>query len=209
MPLASKTRSSGGAGATRQRILDAAIKAFAALGFSGASLREIGKNAEINFQSIRYHFGSKEQLWEEVVKALCLEAQEAATHNEQATAALKPKDRLRAQIHAIVAYESANPALQQILIREAIKDSKRYRTVYKKYVSRFFDLAAAFLGEMQKEGAVKADIPLDDLAFVAQGAIIYRLIAPAHVAIHAGNKTKPADIIDQHAEAISKLLMAE
>jgi AcrR family transcriptional regulator len=194
---------------TRRRILDAATQAFAKQGFSGASLRDIGKIAGINFQSIRYHFGSKEQLWEVVVKELSFRGQEAGLHHEQANTALPPRERVRAQIRALVAYDAAYPQLEQILIREAIKDSDRYRKVYKAYVSRFFELSSAFLGEMQKEGVVKSDILPEDLAFIMHGALTYRLIAPAHVSMHAQKNKKTDDIVDQHADAIAKLLLVE
>ena len=86
---------------TREQILQSAAQCFAECGFEGTSLRNIGEAAGINFQSIRYHFGSKEDLWEAVVASLSHQALEAGIHHEQATVALQPKDQLRAQIRAI------------------------------------------------------------------------------------------------------------
>jgi TetR/AcrR family transcriptional regulator len=45
------------------RLLQAAIKVFAERGFKGTTLRMIAKEADLFFQLITYHFGSKEQLW--------------------------------------------------------------------------------------------------------------------------------------------------
>ena len=45
--------------ATRQRVLDAAIEAFATLGFDGASTRDLVARAGTNLTAIRYHFGGK------------------------------------------------------------------------------------------------------------------------------------------------------
>ena len=53
---------------TRQRLLDAAIQVFARCGFDDASTREICALAEANPAAINYHFGSKEALWQEVLR---------------------------------------------------------------------------------------------------------------------------------------------
>jgi AcrR family transcriptional regulator len=47
---------------TRERILDAAERLFAAHGFAGTSLRAVTREAEVNLAAVHYHFGSKEDL---------------------------------------------------------------------------------------------------------------------------------------------------
>ena len=194
---------------TRERILIAAAKAFSDQGFSGATLRDIGETAGINFQSIRHHFGSKEQLWEAVVGMLSRRAQEAGLHHEQAIAALPLKQQLRAQVRALVAYQVANPDLNRILMREAMKNSERYRKVYPLYIARFVELSGRFFGRLQSAGVIKPDIPLDDLVFLFQGALNYRLIAPVTSELYTGKPIDLPEVIDQHADALTNLLLAD
>jgi AcrR family transcriptional regulator len=194
---------------TRERILRGAAKAFSEHGFSGATLRDIGESAEINFQSIRHHFGSKEQLWEAVVETLSSRAQEAGLHHEQAIAALPLREQLRAQIRALVAYQVANPDLNRILMREAMKNSERYRKVYPRYVARFLELTGDFLGKLQREGVIKKEIPLEHLVFLFHGALNYRLIAPTDSELYTGKKIDSPEIINQHADALTELLLAD
>ena len=52
------------------RLLQAGIKEFSAHGYRGASLRDIAKLADTNVAAIKYHFGSKEIFWKEVVSHL-------------------------------------------------------------------------------------------------------------------------------------------
>jgi AcrR family transcriptional regulator len=52
----------------KEKILDAAEKAIAELGFEGASLRHIVLDANVNLATVYYYFGSKERLMEEVFK---------------------------------------------------------------------------------------------------------------------------------------------
>ncbi len=49
--------------ATTTRILDAAVEAFAAAGFDGATLADIGAKASITRPSLLYHFPSKEKVY--------------------------------------------------------------------------------------------------------------------------------------------------
>ncbi len=52
----------------RERILDAAARAFAAHGFRASSLRDIAKDAGCSLTLLDHHFGSKGMLLEAVVK---------------------------------------------------------------------------------------------------------------------------------------------
>ena len=52
---------------TKGRILDAAEKLFAEVGFEAASLRQITSEAGVNLAAVNYHFQSKEQLAQAVM----------------------------------------------------------------------------------------------------------------------------------------------
>jgi AcrR family transcriptional regulator len=53
---------------TKQRILDSAETLFARHGFAGASLRQVTASANVNLAAVNYHFGSKENLINEVFR---------------------------------------------------------------------------------------------------------------------------------------------
>lgn len=53
---------------TKTRILGAAELLFAEHGFSGASLRQVTAAANVNLAAVNYHFGSKDNLIEEVLR---------------------------------------------------------------------------------------------------------------------------------------------
>lgn len=53
---------------TKERILGAAEQLFAQLGFAGASLRQVTAAANVNLAAVNYHFGSKENLINEVFR---------------------------------------------------------------------------------------------------------------------------------------------
>ena len=53
---------------TKDRILGAAEELFAQHGFAGTSLREVTGRADVNIAAVNYHFGSKENLVNEVFR---------------------------------------------------------------------------------------------------------------------------------------------
>jgi AcrR family transcriptional regulator len=53
---------------TKERILDAAETLFAQHGFGGTSLRQVTTQADVNIAAVNYHFGSKENLVNEVFR---------------------------------------------------------------------------------------------------------------------------------------------
>ena len=52
---------------TKQRILDAAEKLFGENGYAATSLRQIISEAKVNLAAIHYHFGSKQELLDQVI----------------------------------------------------------------------------------------------------------------------------------------------
>src|SRR5262249_35202122 len=52
---------------TRELILEAALVAFADDGFDGATTRDIAQQAGVALGLLRYHFGSKTELWKAAV----------------------------------------------------------------------------------------------------------------------------------------------
>jgi AcrR family transcriptional regulator len=53
---------------TKERILSAAEELFARHGFAGASLRQVTSAAKVNLAAVNYHFGSKDNLINEVFR---------------------------------------------------------------------------------------------------------------------------------------------
>ena len=52
---------------SRERLLDAAEELFADYGFNGVSVRQIVEAAKVNLGAIPYHFGTKENLFKQVI----------------------------------------------------------------------------------------------------------------------------------------------
>ena len=69
MPSKTKRRGpSGGGDRTRTKILDAAEALFAVRGYHGVSIRDITLKAGVQLALANYHFGSKERLYNDVIR---------------------------------------------------------------------------------------------------------------------------------------------
>ena len=86
---------------TKDRILGAAEELFAQYGFSGTSLRQVTSHADVNIAAVNYHFGSKENLVNEVFRRRMDEMTAARLAQLEQARATRPGD-LRAVLAAFV-----------------------------------------------------------------------------------------------------------
>ena len=89
---------------TRERLLDAARELFAERGFHNATVRDIAARARTNLASINYYFGSKDDLYREVMRRSYRRIAEA--EQTEAGAALDcrmpPEERLRNFVRGLI-----------------------------------------------------------------------------------------------------------
>jgi AcrR family transcriptional regulator len=77
---------------TKERILDAAETLFAQYGFGGTSLRQVTSQADVNIAAVNYHFGSKENLVNEVFRRRMDEMSAQRIQRLQMAVAASPDD---------------------------------------------------------------------------------------------------------------------
>lgn len=80
---------------TRQSLIDAATAVFAESGFEGGSVRRITQKAKANQAAIAYHFGGKEGLYREVLRAALHALDAFAVLDEDNLAAMAGEEALR------------------------------------------------------------------------------------------------------------------
>jgi AcrR family transcriptional regulator len=119
---------------TKQRILDAAEELFASHGFAGASLRQVTSTAQVNLAAVNYHFGSKENLINEVLR-LRLDKLNADRMQVLSAALEKSPARLEDVLGAwirpalaVSTNEKGGTAFVRILARTYAEQNERLRT---------------------------------------------------------------------------------
>ncbi|MDQ1295820.1 MAG: hypothetical protein QG608_3707 [Actinomycetota bacterium] len=119
---------------TRQLLLDAAREEFAAHGIDGARVDRIAALAGVNKQRIYAHFGSKEGLFDEVVRGAL----------DEIAQAVPPEGDVVEYIGAVFDFHQEHPYLLRLLLWEALHyrqhplpDEERRAGHYQEKVRRF------------------------------------------------------------------------
>jgi TetR/AcrR family transcriptional regulator len=148
---------------SRNRVVAAAAREFAARGFAGASVDRIASAAGLNKAMIYYHFKSKAALYREILREMfgAVGARVAEVAASQAT----PSDKLRRFIEAVAGEAEAHPHFPPIWFREIAEGGAH--------------LDAATVGDM-------AVIIKSLSAIIDEGVRAGRFIPVSPLLIHAG-----------------------
>jgi AcrR family transcriptional regulator len=143
-------------GERRRRILAAAAEVFAAAGYRAASMEDVARAAGVTKPVVYDHFGSKRELFVEVMERA---RDELTGLGARAMSADAPaRERVRAAIEAFFAYVEANPAPARVLLFAARGEpelSEAFGAVQEEATARLAALLSA-----EPELAPAANLPL-------------------------------------------------
>lgn len=108
---------------TREQLIKAASRLFSERGFDGVSIRDIVRATSANLGAVTYHFGSKEDLFEEVLQRKIAPMRDLG--RKIASANIAPEEKLR-RMFEVYAYHVLNtdPSLK-VLFAELIHGGRR------------------------------------------------------------------------------------
>lgn len=110
--------------ATRAQILDAAEEEFARYGLAGARTEPIAANTGVTKAMIHYYFGTKEELYQAVLKRYSASFM-AATESLKLED-LSPPETLKVFLRAAVGHEATHPYQGKVLLHEAMSNQGKY-----------------------------------------------------------------------------------
>lgn len=151
-PDGSKARrtSKAAPGSAREQLLDSAEELFAENGYNGVSTRDIAAAAKVNLGSIPYYFGSKENLFKEVIRRRAVpELQDRAAGVRRLMTAARGRslsvvEILRADLEPVFLRRRENATYRRLAGRVATDPSDVVRRVVNEIYSReatVFDVA--------------------------------------------------------------------
>lgn len=136
---------------TRLRILESALKEFAASGFAGARVSRIARRAKINKRMLYHYFEDKEGLFRAVLhhkiseRRSSVEAQASELDPASCLSIWFKQNCLDSDWVRLLAWESLQT------VKDLVLDEKERR--------RIAQAAAARIREKQKAGSLRADVP--------------------------------------------------
>ncbi len=198
MPKASRPR-------TRNRLLAAAIKEFAAHGYRGASLRDIAKLADTNVAAVKYHYESKEKLWQAVVSHLYRSLADTILDNEERQSADSTRELIRDSTRRYIVFSAKNPELYRITLLEMIDGGERLEWLARYHLREFMERTMAWTSIAQQHGVFPKEIAPLNLVYVMMGAIQTIFMMAPQIERSFGIDVFDEKQIDHHVDTIMRL----
>ncbi len=166
---------------TRQNILEAATRHFAEQGLEGARIDEIAHEAGANKRMIYVYFGSKEELYSEVLRShfdRVFTALAVAPDPEEG-----PRDGVRRVIRAYFNFLAENDAYVRLLSRELLSSGRRASEALAARTSAGLKDLREALTRGVRSGVFQADLDVAQLMLSIQvlcvGHFTYQPLAKA------------------------------
>ncbi len=189
---------------TRERIVEAAIGAFAELGFNAASTREIASRANTNQGLITYHFRSKDELWRAAADRVFGRLQTTLGERLARLESDDPRAFAREAIREYVRFSAAHPELFRLMVDEGKTSESRMQwlvdTHLKPLYTGFVRFGAAF-------GPGVEESLLPHAYYVLAGASSLIFAAAPECRRLTGLSPETRQAVETHAEFVARLLV--
>ncbi|WP_349371230.1 TetR/AcrR family transcriptional regulator [Salinarimonas sp.] len=159
----------------KTEIVDAALDLADAVGPERLSTEAVADAVGLTQPGIFRHFPRKQDLWEAVAQRIgaMMEARWQAARDGAAT----PLDEIQALIEAQLRLVQGTPAIPAILFsRELHVRNEGLRTIFHGLLDRFHRTIAELAEKARAEGALRADVDPQDVAFLTialvQGLVV-------------------------------------
>ncbi len=137
---------------TKAKILEVARMHFAERGFDSANTRDIAKDAGASHAMIRYHFGTKENLWRESIVDMFHGLREYLGFAEDGEPPdLITEERFREFIRKYIHYCAQHPEHSRIMISESIRGGERLTWMVEKFIRPAHQFYASVMGHHMEQ----------------------------------------------------------
>jgi AcrR family transcriptional regulator len=189
---------------TRERIVGAALDAFAELGFRGASTREIAQRADANQGLITYHFRTKDALWRAAAGRIFGRLRASLGERLASLEPGDPRDFAREAIREYVRFSAAHPELFRLMVDEGKSDDERMQWLVDNHLRPLYE---AFCRFNEPLGTQRDDSLLPHAYYVLAGAAsVIFAIAPECQRLTGLDPQSPG-AIEAHADFVARLLV--
>jgi AcrR family transcriptional regulator len=177
----------------REEIIDVAELLFAEQGFEAVSIREISKVAKINIAMVSYYFGSKEKLYEEVIKRKLISAE---LIKKQIAHCTNYKDQLFTVIDFYIDTFIERRLFQNIIFREI---SMNQRTKMADAIIFQINRNFSFIAEIIKNGIKKKEFQKVDVELTVMSivGIVRMYVTSGNMACKILNLNNTDDIFNK------------
>lgn len=138
----------------KKKILSSARTLFAQNGFQGTSLSQIASDAKTQKQLITHHFGTKDNLWQEVVNKEFVDGVEILRSVKQTAEEKGAEAGIRQFIHDYIHWCSSKQDIHRIMIFDSQANNPRFQWYAKKHFQPHYKIMTALLKTAQTQGVI-------------------------------------------------------
>lgn len=189
---------------TRERIVSAAVAAFAEKGFEAASTRDIAQRAGTDQGLLTYHFPSKDDLWRAAADRIFGEMAKRLDPLITSLEFEDPRDRARAAIREYVRFAAAHPEIFRFMVDEGNRSNARMRWLVDTHVKPRFEFMKTH-GVVRATGIDESLAPHAFYALAGAGSLIFA-IAPKCRRL-SGLDPRKREAVEAHADFVARLMV--
>jgi TetR/AcrR family transcriptional regulator len=178
---------------------------FSELSFDGARTRDIAARAGVTQPLLNYHFRSKDELWRSAVDRLFATLNGVLTDRVEGLRGVDELTVARLMVREFVFFSAAHPQLHRIITQECKTDGPRMDWLVDHHVRPLYEMTTALLTGLGEQGHVP-DIPAPHLYYILTGAAPTMFVLGPEVRRLAGIDPQDPDVIEAHADAVTRLL---
>lgn len=204
MPRTRARRSPARRGEAKDRIVAAAIEAFAEKGFEAASTRDIAGRADTDQGLVTYHFPSKDSLWRAAADSLFGVLRERLDGHMVAEGSLEPKERVRGAIREYVRWVAEHPEFFRFLVDEGNLSNARTRWLVDTHIKPRFEFMKQ-AGLAGAAGVEESEVPHAFFALSGAAGLIFAVAANCRRL--TGLDPRKQKAIEAHADFVANLMV--
>jgi AcrR family transcriptional regulator len=191
-------------GEAKERIVAAAVEAFAEKGFEAASTRDIAQRAGTDQGLVTYHFPSKDLLWRAAADRLFGVLGNRLGDRVASLSHEDPKERVRGAIREYVRWVAEHPEFFRFLVDEGNLSNARTRWLVDTHIKPRF--------EFMKEAGLARAAGIDESAiphafFALSGAAGLIFAVASNCRRLTGLDPRKREAIEAHADFVADLLV--
>ena len=189
----------------REKILESALKLFAENGFQGTSLSQIAEGAHTQKQLITHHFGTKDNLWREVVNAELEDGVELLIKVKKTAEDLDAETGIREFIHEYIHWCARKQSFQRIVMFDSQAANPRFKWYTEKHFRPSHKVVTDLIKQAQKQGAICEGDP-GRIYFTFMNMINSLVLGERTFKLYTGRTPNKKDDIEYLKRMIFKVL---
>lgn len=160
---------------SKTKLLETAMRLFAAHGYAAVSIRRIAEESGVNSALISYHFKGKEGLYRAVIENHAhLMTEFLATVRAERMA---PCEVLRAYGRTMLRVHQVSPLFSRIIYRELLQTSPSLQRIVEAKIKPIFQELCNALREGVREAAFRADLDIEKTVLTLAGCINFYFVS--------------------------------